>query len=69
MLKPKIKLTFLDHSYHFKTRSGNFLRDIFKSKFLIKDSWVDKNLKIDLINIYISYYSKFITRKFFLFIN
>jgi len=45
MFKPKIKLAFLDHSYHFKTRSGDFLRDIFKSKFLIKDFWVDKGLK------------------------
>ena len=47
MPKPKIKLAFLDHSYHFKTRSGDFLRDIFKSEFLIKDFWVDKNLKFD----------------------
>ena len=47
MTRPQIKLVFLDHAYHFKTRSGDFLRDIFKSKFLIKNFWVDKNLEFD----------------------
>ena len=47
MTKPKIKLAFLDHSYHFKTRSGDFLRNIFKKEFLIKDFWVDKSLKFN----------------------
>ena len=44
MPKSKIKLVFLDHNYHFKTRSSDFLRNIFKSQFLIKDFWVDKRL-------------------------
>tara|TARA_Y100000590_G_scaffold353583_1_gene406559 strand:+ start:318 stop:1331 length:1014 start_codon:yes stop_codon:yes gene_type:complete len=45
MLNSKKKLAYVDHNYHSKTRSGDFLRDVFKSKFLIKDFWIDKNLK------------------------
>ena len=44
MLNSKNKLAYVDHNYHFKTRSGDFLRDIFKSKFSIKDFWIQKNL-------------------------
>ena len=29
-------LVYVDHNYHIKTRSGDFLREIFKSKFKIK---------------------------------
>ena len=45
MLDTKNKLAYVDHSYHFKTRSGDFLRDVFKSKFSIKDFWIEKNLR------------------------
>ena len=44
MLDTKNKLAYVDHSYHFKTRSGDFLRDVFKSKFSIKDFWIEKKL-------------------------
>ena len=54
MPKPKIKLAFLDHSYHFKTRSGDFLQDIFKSGFFIKFQVFIKTKKIVvIINLYI----------------
>ena len=45
MLNTKNKLAYVDHNYHFKTRSGDFLRDVFKSKFSIKDFWIEKNLR------------------------
>ena len=44
MLSNKNKLAYVDHNYHFKTRSGDFLRDVFKSKFSIKDFWIEKKL-------------------------
>jgi len=44
MLKLENKLAYVDHNYHIKTKSGDFLRDIFKSKFLIKNYWIKKNL-------------------------
>ena len=43
----KQHLAFVDHSFHIKTRSGDFLRNIFKEKYIINDYWVDKNLKFD----------------------
>lgn len=41
----KQKLAFVDHSFHVKTRSGDFLRNIFKEKYIIHDIWVDRNLE------------------------
>lgn len=35
----KPELAFVDHSFHKKTRSGDFLRDIFRDKFNINDYW------------------------------
>ena len=45
MLDTKNKLAYVDHRYHFKTRIGDFLRDVFKSKFSIKDFWIEKKLR------------------------
>ena len=44
MLNNSKKLAYVDHKYHIKTRSGDFLRNIFKDNFLIKDFWIDKDL-------------------------
>ena len=35
-------LAYVDHNYHIKTRSGDFLREIFKSKFKIKNCWIER---------------------------
>ena len=35
----KKKLAFVDHNYHKKTRSGDFLREIFSEHFIIDDYW------------------------------
>ena len=35
----KKKLAFVDHNYHKKTRSGDFLREIFSKDFIIEDFW------------------------------
>lgn len=35
----KKKLAFVDHNYHQKTRSGDFLRQIFSKDFIIDDFW------------------------------
>jgi hypothetical protein len=43
----KQKLAFVDHSFHAKTRSGDFLRNIFKDKYIIRDIWVNRDLKFD----------------------
>jgi hypothetical protein len=57
MPKPKIKLAILDHNYHFKTRSSDFIRNILKKEFLIKDFWIDKKLKLkDNFFLYENYY-------------
>ena len=45
MLNYSKKLAYVDHKYHIKTRSGDFLRDIFKNNFLIKDFWINKDQK------------------------
>lgn len=45
MLNTSNQLAYVDHKYHFKTRSGDFLRDVFKNDFLIEDFWVNKDLK------------------------
>ena len=39
----KKKLAFVDHNYHKKTRSGDFLRDIFSRDFIIDDFWWSLN--------------------------
>lgn len=43
----KQTLAFVDHSFHMKTRSGDFLRKIFKEKYNINDFWIDRNLNFD----------------------
>ena len=43
----KQQLAFIDHSFHFKTRSGDFLRNIFKIKYIIKDFWIDRNFQFN----------------------
>ena len=35
----KKKLAFVDHNYHKKTRSGDFLREIFSEYFIVDDYW------------------------------
>ena len=45
MLKTSNQLAYIDHNYHIKTKSGDFLRDVFKYKFLIKDFWINKDLQ------------------------
>ena len=35
----KKKLAFVDHNYHKKTRSGDFLREIFSDHFIVDDYW------------------------------
>ena len=37
-------LAYVDHNYHIKTRSGDFLREILKSKFKIKNYWIGKEI-------------------------
>ena len=63
----KQHLAFVDHSFHIKTRSGDFLRNIFKEKYIINDYWVDKNLKFDkkiLIMIIYSFFKYCLHLKF-----
>ena len=45
-------LAYVDHNYHVKTKSGDFLREIFKSKFEIKNYWIGKEIifKKELFN-------------------
>ena len=35
----KKKLAFVDHNFHKKSRSGDFLRDIFKKNYKINNFW------------------------------
>ena len=51
----KSKLAYIDHSFHQKTKSNDFLRDILSKNFEIIDIWDDswkgeKNLTVDFIN-------------------
>lgn len=41
------RIAFIDHHYHIKTRSGDFLRKILQSHFKIDNYWVNNNLKLD----------------------
>lgn len=43
----KEKLVFVDHTFHIKSRSGDFLRKIFKQHYKIINIWVDKKLNFD----------------------
>jgi hypothetical protein len=45
----KKKLAFVDHNYHKKTRSGDFLREIFAKDFIIDDFWWSLKEENDLI--------------------
>ena len=45
----KKKLAFVDHNYHKKTRSGDFLREIFSEHFIIDDYWWSLNEEKKLI--------------------
>ena len=47
----KKKLAFVDHNYHKKTRSGDFLREIFAKDFIIDDFWWSLNEVNDLIRL------------------
>lgn len=38
----KPSLAFVDHSFHKKTRSGDFLREIFSKDFQVNDFWDDQ---------------------------
>ena len=42
----KEKLAFIDHEYHKKTKSGDFLRKILSKEYKITNFWVKKDLKI-----------------------
>ncbi len=46
----KNKIAFVDHNFHKKSRSGDFLRKIFKKNYLIKDFWWSLNEQYQLIN-------------------
>ena len=35
----KKKLAFIDHNFHQKSKSGNFIREILRKKFVIDDFW------------------------------
>jgi|WetSurMetagenome_2_1015567.scaffolds.fasta_scaffold13489_2 glycosyltransferase involved in cell wall biosynthesis len=37
----KPTMAFVDHSFHQKTKSGNFLRELFADNFIITDYWDD----------------------------
>ena len=39
------KILFVDHAYHKKTKSSDFLRKILKEKFIVNDCWIDKSLE------------------------
>jgi hypothetical protein len=41
------KVAFLDHYYHAKTKSGDFLREILNSNFQIDNYWINNDLKLD----------------------
>ena len=40
----KKPLAFVDHIFHIKSKSGDFLREIFKKEYTITNIWVDKSL-------------------------
>ena len=40
----KKTLAFVDHIFHIKSKSGDFLREIFKKEYTITNIWVDKSL-------------------------
>ena len=42
------KIAFIDHEYHIKTKSGEFLRQILKKNFEIHDFWVGKKNKFKI---------------------
>ena len=46
----KKKIAFIDHNFHQKTRSGDFLREILKREFSINDYWWSFSNKYNLIN-------------------
>ena len=45
----KKKIAFIDHNFHQKTRSGDFLREILKREFSIDDYWWSFRNKYNLI--------------------
>lgn len=49
------KILFIDHSFHKKTKSSNFFKEIFSNNFIIEELWDDywkgrKSISIDEIN-------------------
>jgi hypothetical protein len=43
----KSKIAFIDHHYHTKTKSGDFLRELLLLNFKIDNYWINSNLKFD----------------------
>lgn len=41
------KVAFIDHYYHTKTKSGDFLREILFSNFKIDNYWIKSDLKFN----------------------
>ena len=46
----KNKIAFIDHNFHKKSRSADFLREIFRSSFTITDYWWSLKFQHDIIN-------------------
>ena len=42
------KIAFIDHEYHKKTKSGEFLRQVLKKDFDIHDFWIEKKNKFKI---------------------
>jgi len=51
----KKKLAFVDHNYHKKTRSGDFLRELFSENFIIDDHWWTYGEEKELIKYLVNY--------------
>ena len=61
----KKKLAFVDHNYHKKTRSGDFLREIFSEYFIIDDYWWSLSEETKLIKYLKNYENIFFFQTFF----
>ena len=46
----KKEIAFIDHNFHKKSRSADFLREIFKKKYRIKNYWWSLKEQYQLIN-------------------
>ena len=55
----KGSLAYIDHNFHKKTRSGDFLRKIFKKEYIIDNFWwslSDENKLIKKLNSYDNFF-------------